>query len=112
MIWLIGCKGMLGSEVAKQLDEKKLPWVGTDSEVDITDPQALVDFTNKIETAAPNAASSRIKNIGTRRFLRSRSVSAGAMKPQIHHNAPGRVMHRESSSMIFSRVIKGSIRVK
>lgn len=52
MIWLIGCKGMLGSEVAKQLDEKKLPWVGTDSEVDITDPQALVDFTNKIETAA------------------------------------------------------------
>ncbi len=52
MIWLIGCKGMLGSEVAKQLDEKKLPWVGTDSEVDITDPQALLDFTNKIETAA------------------------------------------------------------
>ncbi len=52
MIWLIGCKGMLGSEVAKQLDEKKLPWIGTDREVDITDSQALVDFTNKIETAA------------------------------------------------------------
>ncbi len=52
MIWLIGCKGMLGSEVAKQLDEKKLPWVGTDREVDITNSQALFDFTNKIETAA------------------------------------------------------------
>ena len=52
MIWLIGCKGMLGSEVAKQLDEKKLPWIGTDREVDITDPQALEDFTKKIETAA------------------------------------------------------------
>ena len=52
MIWLIGCKGMLGSEVARQLDEKKLPWVGTGKEVDITDPQALFDFTNKIETAA------------------------------------------------------------
>lgn len=52
MIWLIGCKGMLGSEVAKHLDEKKLPWIGTDREVDITDPQALLDFTNKIETAA------------------------------------------------------------
>ncbi len=52
MIWLIGCKGMLGSEVAKQLDEKKLPWIGTDREVDITDPQALVNFTNKIETEA------------------------------------------------------------
>ena len=52
MIWLIGCKGMLGTEVGKQLDEKKLPWVGTDKEVDITNPQALEDFVNKIETAA------------------------------------------------------------
>lgn len=52
MIWLIGCKGMLGTEVAKQLDENKLPWVGTDKEVDITNPQALEDFVNKIETAA------------------------------------------------------------
>ncbi|MCI6591418.1 MAG: dTDP-4-dehydrorhamnose reductase [Spirochaetia bacterium] len=50
MIWLIGCKGMLGTEVGKQLDEKKIPWVGTDKEVDITNPQALEDFVNKIET--------------------------------------------------------------
>lgn len=52
MIWLIGCKGMLGSEVSKQLEENKLPWVGTDKEVDITNPQALEDFVNKIETAS------------------------------------------------------------
>ncbi|MCR5188539.1 MAG: dTDP-4-dehydrorhamnose reductase [Treponema sp.] len=52
MIWLIGCKGMLGSEIAKQLDEKKLPWVGTDKEVDITNSQALTDFADSIETAA------------------------------------------------------------
>lgn len=52
MIWLIGCKGMLGSEIAKQLDEKKLPWVGTDREVDITSPQALTDFADSIETAS------------------------------------------------------------
>ena len=52
MIWLIGCKGMLGSEVSKQLEEAKLPWVGTDKEVDITDPKALQDFVNKIETAS------------------------------------------------------------
>lgn len=52
MIWLIGCKGMLGSEVAKQLDENKLPWVGTDKEVDITDSQSLFDFENSIETAS------------------------------------------------------------
>ncbi len=52
MIWLIGCKGMLGSEVAKQLDENKLPWIGTDKEVDITDYQALEKFEKSVETAA------------------------------------------------------------
>jgi len=52
MIWLIGCKGMLGSEVSKQLEENKLPWVGTDREVDITDYNALEAFTKSIETAS------------------------------------------------------------
>jgi len=52
MIWLIGCKGMLGSEVAKQLEENKLPWVGTDKEVDITDIDALNSFIKGIETAS------------------------------------------------------------
>lgn len=52
MIWLIGCKGMLGTEVAKQLEENNLPWVGTDKEIDITDPQALENFEKSIETAA------------------------------------------------------------
>lgn len=49
MIWLIGCKGMLGSEIAKQLDENKLHWIGTDKEVDITNPQALSDFAQAVE---------------------------------------------------------------
>lgn len=49
MIWLIGCKGMLGSEVAKQLDENKINWIGTDREVDITDYKALQDFVTSIE---------------------------------------------------------------
>lgn len=52
MIWLIGWKGMLGSEIAKQLDEKKLFWVGTDKDCDITDPQALRDFVKKQATNA------------------------------------------------------------
>ena len=52
MIWLIGCKGMLGSEIAKQLDGYKLPWVGTDKKVDITDFNALEAFTKSIETAS------------------------------------------------------------
>lgn len=44
MIWLIGNKGMLGSELAQALDEKGLPWIGSDREVDITDPAALEAF--------------------------------------------------------------------
>ena len=44
MIWLIGCKGMLGTEVAKQLEEARIPFVGTDKEVDITDADALMNF--------------------------------------------------------------------
>ncbi len=45
MIWLIGCKGMLGTEISRQLTEQKLDFVGTDIDVDITNPQALADFT-------------------------------------------------------------------
>jgi len=44
MIWLIGNKGMLGTEIARQLTENKIDFVGTDREVDITDPQALASF--------------------------------------------------------------------
>lgn len=51
MIWLIGCKGMLGTEIARQLSENKMNFVGTDIDVDITNPKALADFANgkKIE---------------------------------------------------------------
>ncbi len=44
MIWLIGCKGMLGTEVARQLTINKIDFAGTDIDVDITNPQALADF--------------------------------------------------------------------
>ena len=44
MIWLIGCKGMVGTEIARQLLENKMNYVGTDIDVNITNPQALVEF--------------------------------------------------------------------
>ncbi len=44
MIWVIGCKGMLGSEIVRQLSERNINFVGTDIDVDITDPQALAEF--------------------------------------------------------------------
>lgn len=44
MIWLIGCKGMLGNEIARQLKEDNIDFAGTDIDVDITNPQALAEF--------------------------------------------------------------------
>ena len=52
MVWLIGCKGMLGSEVARQLDDNSIPWVGTDTDVDITDPLALEAFASSHDSTA------------------------------------------------------------
>jgi dTDP-4-dehydrorhamnose reductase len=44
MIWLIGNKGMLGTELSRVLDQRGLAHTGTDREVDITDPVALFRF--------------------------------------------------------------------
>lgn len=47
MIWLVGCNGMLGSEIARQLKEKNLDFVGTDRDVDFTSEKAISDFAEK-----------------------------------------------------------------
>jgi len=44
MIWLIGNKGMLGTEVESLLIKYRLPYVATDREIDITDCRALRQF--------------------------------------------------------------------
>ena len=44
MVWLIGKNGMLGSEIARQLENTNIPFVGTDREVDITNRQELEAF--------------------------------------------------------------------
>lgn len=44
MIWLIGSKGMLGSEIAFQMKKKDIPFIGTNSEKDITDREVLFAF--------------------------------------------------------------------
>ncbi len=44
MIWLIGCKGMLGSEIARQLKDNNIDFVGTDIDVDITSYEILSEF--------------------------------------------------------------------
>lgn len=44
MIWLIGNKGMLGTELTRVLQQRGLSLAGTDREVDILDPAALEAF--------------------------------------------------------------------
>ena len=49
MIWLIGNKGMLGTELSLLLERQKLPFTGTDRELDITDREALFSFAEKFQ---------------------------------------------------------------
>lgn len=44
MVWLIGSKGMLASEIAAQLNQHNIQWIGSDKEVDITDKAAVEAF--------------------------------------------------------------------
>ena len=44
MIWVIGYKGMLGSEICRQLTENNIQYVRSDIDVDITDVNALRNF--------------------------------------------------------------------
>jgi len=44
VIWLIGNKGMLGTEISLLLEKSGYSFTGTDSEIDITKPAAVRDF--------------------------------------------------------------------
>ena len=47
MIWLIGNKGMLGTDLSLLLEKSGFSYIGTDRELDITDQTALVEFAEK-----------------------------------------------------------------
>ncbi len=51
MIWLVGARGMLGSEVAKQLATSGRPFLATDIDVDITDRVQIGAFLEKQQGA-------------------------------------------------------------
>lgn len=50
MIWVIGCNGMLGQEVCKQLSELNLNYIGSGHDVDILNFALLETFLKKTET--------------------------------------------------------------
>ncbi|NOZ12527.1 MAG: dTDP-4-dehydrorhamnose reductase [Acidobacteria bacterium] len=43
-IWLTGAGGMLGRQLAEELDHRGVPFIGTDMEVDITDEKIVMNF--------------------------------------------------------------------
>jgi dTDP-4-dehydrorhamnose reductase len=51
MIWLIGCKGMLGTELSLLFAENGVSFIGTDREVDITSEAALLAYAEAQATA-------------------------------------------------------------
>ncbi|WP_303852244.1 dTDP-4-dehydrorhamnose reductase [Seleniivibrio woodruffii] len=44
MIWLVGCRGMLGKEFAAAFDKAGIAYTGTGSETDVTDKKAVISF--------------------------------------------------------------------
>ncbi len=43
-IWLTGAGGMLGRQLAEELDHRNISFIGTDMEVDITDEKVVMNF--------------------------------------------------------------------
>lgn len=51
MIWITGCKGMLGSELSELLTKNRIDYIGTGEDVDITDYSVLERFASSHDTA-------------------------------------------------------------
>lgn len=52
MIWLIGSNGMLGKELAKVFAQNNVQWVGTNSDVDISNPDELENYAASHDSSA------------------------------------------------------------
>lgn len=46
MIWVTGCNGMLGRDMVTELSSMQIPFIGTDTDVDIADPEAVSGIMN------------------------------------------------------------------
>lgn len=92
-LWLIGCKGMLGNEVAEKLKDSNIAFYESDRDVDITEKTAVEDYledkeikviincaaytavdraeddekaAHRLNTTAPNILARNAKRIGAR----------------------------------------------
>lgn len=58
MIWLIGSNGMLGREVSQIFTQNKIKWIGSNSEVDITDYAKLDYFADSHDSSSSETGNS------------------------------------------------------
>lgn len=65
MIWVIGANGMLGSEVCEQLKKSKIPFIGTDKEIDITKSENIENF---------------LKMTNSKEYLKASSIKSDILK--------------------------------
>ena len=52
MVWLIGSKTLLGSEIARRLDESRIEWTGSNSELDVSDVNHLCTYADSLDSSA------------------------------------------------------------
>jgi dTDP-4-dehydrorhamnose reductase len=79
MIWLIGNRGMLGTELSNALAAAGLESVGTDRDVDILEPNALASFTSgkRIEWIVNCAAYTAVEKAEAEEVLAERLNARG-----------------------------------
>lgn len=58
MIWLIGSKTLLGVEIARKLDEAKIDWIGSNSEVNVLNVNELNTFADSLDSTARQTGAS------------------------------------------------------
>jgi UDP-glucose 4-epimerase len=110
-ICLLGATGFLGSAIAKELDERKIDWIGTSLEeskdlriksIDLTDTKALVDIfqkssvvINALGSAKPKDyeenPSETLNNLWQNIISLSESLKLGKVAKLIHISSAGAV---------------------
>jgi len=96
MIWLVGSRGMLGSEVSATLAREGASWQGTDRDVDITDPEALSAFASgrKLDWIVNCAAYTAVdKAEDEPDAARSLNADAPGLLGRLARDAGARIIH-------------------
>lgn len=104
MVWVIGSKGMLGSEIVKQLELNEISFIGTDKEVDITNQTELDSFAAKnpgINWIVNCAAYTDVEKAETEIELAEKLNAAGAGNIAKTANMIGAKMIHISTDYVF-----------